>query len=1001
MRINNHTGGRAMASRLEKLSKFVDAFETKLRDRGEVSVKIGNHHYGHRSILAYPLKRLGGMEFLINLAQPFLGVYIVLNTLFLFICKFACDALLRLANTLKFLLYALSGGPKGDWGEILHTRKQYLGKAFLEPFKLVFNYFNLYALGWTVGGIGVTLFTVLTWPIIFAPRILTTLFWPTTASERLIYARDANSEGLDKVISDPKKHRELSTKLENETREKLSSKEEKLAYEFHLWADENNHQNKPYVDNFKQLINQGVNIKGAQELYRKSYSNSKRDFLHEFLCAASRRGDIELAEMLLNEGVKIDAKSIWGTGKWMITVHTAVIYKQIEFLKWLINDKNIPVNVVAESSVSLGEIWNSDCPSNIGTGRDSIVTSSKVGLMFHGLKFLDVDFVEFLLEKDIDLFAKDLDAERFPYHPLDVLVARYNEAFVYEHSSSDLQKFLDQEKVCSKQKPIDPNHIKQKVNAIFDLIVKHVLAKDELKTQDNLDRMLHCAASIGHLEKVKELVKAGANVNATKLDCTAAKGSHSNVTHKDNNVISLVPAIYIACARGHKDVVDYLLAQEKIDINKPAIWCNFADPKDKRDTGIRGSLLHVACRSGDVELVKVLLNDDPFKEKIVDSLLIPNDQGEIPLMSVYLYSRIYPSFKTILTMLVNAYAEHKLIDWTIPGKNTLIQTACTFGDSAMVGVLLENGADPQQLEAETGATLLHLVTKRQDKPKQRIEIINNLVEKGTDINKGDGEGKTVLLDACNRGDFAVAECLLEKGADPTKVATEHYQYEKGNYGGSHQRIHDRHNSVYPKPVTKTEKRETTPLHFMYHYICRLDTKQYEKQSGLLFKMIKKAKNLDVYTKNKGALLSDVIWRSITDKPFNLPDKEWIARNQAVRDKLLECGANVLAVGQGDRRPLDAACHKWDAVVIKHWLENVDTLYVVGEDQKQEDVEQQKQKDLDMVLIAAKGKDNVDNDLVERLGNAGGKDGRVQENVVQPPPSNQFNAGQDNNNNFVN
>jgi len=405
----------------------------------------------------------------------------------------------------------------------------------------------------------------------------------------------------------------------------------------------------------------------------------------------------------------------------------------------------------------------------------------------------------------------------------------------------------------------------KEINEIFELVVDHALEKKELNTPDNHNIMLHCAVSIGHLKKVKQLVELGADVNFKGLD-------FSYKTVQLRALIGNAPMLYIAYVNGHKQVVKYLLEQDDIDVLQSADMRDLEKPENKVSSE---NLFTLAIKNDDVELLKEAPGNKAIK-KILESA----DDQEDPL----------------------------------------------------------------------------------------------------------------LINACEKRAFAVAEYLLELGADPSQVVI----------------VEDeRHSNNDDASIVEVM---LTPLFGMYSISIIYN----EGQLSLLLNMIEKAKNPDVCTKDTGLLLNFAIDLDFVIKYWfrndsrNFKEHDFRKNSQAVRDKLLECGANVLAKDSNGLRPIDCAVKAWDKVVIEHWLDKLDSLYVASEDQQQEDVDAQKQKDLDKVLRAAKSKGKSEDALVERLEKAGAKSDKVQEkvekapeNVLKPPVGNEFGAGQDynNNNNF--
>ncbi len=93
--------------------------------------------------------------------------------------------------------------------------------------------------------------------------------------------------------------------------------------------------------------------------------------------------------------------------------------------------------------------------------------------------------------------------------------------------------------------------------------------------------------------------------------------------------------------------------------------------------------------------------------------------------------------------------------------NTLLIDAVRKGETAIAGMLLKYGADPNLSDSEDGRSpLMHLVLSR---PAQ-VELIPLLVKAGANLDAVDSEGKTVLAYAAQQCSPPVVKELLKVGA---------------------------------------------------------------------------------------------------------------------------------------------------------------------------------------------------------------------------------------------
>lgn len=90
--------------------------------------------------------------------------------------------------------------------------------------------------------------------------------------------------------------------------------------------------------------------------------------------------------------------------------------------------------------------------------------------------------------------------------------------------------------------------------------------------------------------------------------------------------------------------------------------------------------------------------------------------------------------------------------------------ACVDNNFPKVESLLANGVDVNSLD-DNKWSALHFAVQ-----VQSIDIVETLVDHGANIEASDKHGNTPLNKAvfCYRGDGAIIEFLLNKGADPTK-----------------------------------------------------------------------------------------------------------------------------------------------------------------------------------------------------------------------------------------
>jgi len=218
-------------------------------------------------------------------------------------------------------------------------------------------------------------------------------------------------------------------------------------------------------------------------------------------------------------------------------------------------------------------------------------------------------------------------------------------------------------------------------------------------TKDPTGYLLYVAPK-GYTNRVKELIDAGADINA-----------------KDNNGRTV---LNLAVEEGHTDVVKVLIANG-VDLND-------------------GSL-HGAAALGYKDIANMLINAGAYVNDRSDEL------GYTPLMSAAL--RENPE---IIELLIANGAD---INARCVEMNTPLIYAAIYGCPKNAEVLIANGADINA-KNNNGQTALMFAALN-----EHVEVARLLIDAGANVNAKDNNGKTAFIIAREIGNDKIADFLKE------------------------------------------------------------------------------------------------------------------------------------------------------------------------------------------------------------------------------------------------
>ncbi|GBN68931.1 Ankyrin-2 [Araneus ventricosus] len=242
-----------------------------------------------------------------------------------------------------------------------------------------------------------------------------------------------------------------------------------------------------------------------------------------------------------------------------------------------------------------------------------------------------------------------------------------------------------------------------------------------------INDQLLIAISENDMNKVKELLKSGADVN---VESTVNQGSTSKYGYKPYTPLIL------AAEEGYLKIVQELLRSPGIDVNRKNYYGNVA--------------LHMASARGHVEVVKTLL-----AAKDIDANLVDKKYEFSPLITASKGNQA-----EVVKILLNTPEVE--INKTDAGGKSALHQAASSGHEETVQILLKDRRISVNLKDSLhGHTALHLATDF-----HHNEVVRALLNHpDIDVNVEDMYGQTALHTSAYHGNVKVVEMLLESGID--------------------------------------------------------------------------------------------------------------------------------------------------------------------------------------------------------------------------------------------
>lgn len=324
--------------------------------------------------------------------------------------------------------------------------------------------------------------------------------------------------------------------------------------------------------------------------------------------------------------------------------------------------------------------------------------------------------------------------------------------------------------------------------AIGDVLrVEELLAKKGVKVdlKDGIgSTALHYAASNGRARIVQMLIEAGANVNeldnnkVTALNRARFLGNEETIrTLLDNKAIAVEIINPLTAKNKLQSNVEEVIAavsEDSVDLLKKQEELGF-------DLGLElpdgQTILIAAAKNGSINIVKYLLGKSPvLKENTKNSAVIFNafeamnerrPAGDSSNIIILTYIEL---IKILIKEVPSA------INFLKKGFSPL-HIAITENHVSLVKLLLEAKADVEQKDPNGITPLIMAITakdhshenasfEKEEGHGHQEELVELILNAGANVNAKGLKGRDALLEATKIGNAAVADLLLESGANP-------------------------------------------------------------------------------------------------------------------------------------------------------------------------------------------------------------------------------------------
>ena len=487
---------------------------------------------------------------------------------------------------------------------------------------------------------------------------------------------------------------------------------------------------------------------------------------HHLIPMTCLSGNMEILCMLVNDGRFGSLKDVWGNRR-LSTLHMAVLSGQLKMVNMVL-DSGVDINIEDELKITplfqaaaagLGEI----CELLIKKGAN-INKSSKTGEtpLFIASQEGHIDVVQCMLQQSCNVDKCRDDGTT------SLMIAIFNNhvkiaKLLLEHGSDinkqcndgtsslylaarmgflELVQFLLEHdaKLCLKSNGETPLFAAARFGFvdIANILLKYNVDINKCSVEGKSP--MNIAVESGKKEMFYLLLKHGANIQLADINGAsplfyAAGNGYTDIVETllkfniDPNIVTNkgVTPVLIATLNEHVDTVECLL-QYKADVN---ICC------------IEGrSPLLTASEKGNLNLVRTLVQNNA----VVDQSII---DGNTPL-----YVAAMNGHNDVVRYLLHSGAD---VNKRASNDRLCVQVSVWNKHDNVVHTLLEHGADPR-LCCDEGCSALHVAAEG------GYQNIEELIQKGADVNATDKQGRSPLFFAAGQGHLEIVQKLIRNNA---------------------------------------------------------------------------------------------------------------------------------------------------------------------------------------------------------------------------------------------